>query len=175
MRRPAPAITRLHPSLGHLGSRLEQHIREFSHQIKVMLKTHREQLITRQLLQERLSRTVLWIHATACSLSRLDKSIRDGTNGEALQDETKTVEHLCDLADEQITIQLRGLRHNTDRTMAGAARVAMKQMDSMPHSDYVIPESTPDESALGTGREPDQTHIQQFGSGSLIDRLDLGA
>ncbi len=174
-RRPAPAITRLHPSLGHLGSRLEQHIREFSHQIKVMLKTHREQLITRQLLQERLSRTVLWIHATACSLSRLDKSIRDGTNGEALQDETKTVEHLCDLADEQITMQLRGLRHNTDRTMAGAARVAMKQMDSMPNSDYVIPESTPDESALGTGREPDQTHIQQFGSGSLIDRLDLGA
>ena len=38
----------------------------------------------------------------------------------------------------------------------------------MPNSNYVIPEKTPDESALGKGRVLDQAHIQQFGAGSLF-------
>ena len=173
VRRPAPQITRLHPSLARHQRQLEQLVREFSHVVKMTLKTHREAIISRQSIQERLSLQVLWIHAMACSLSRLDKSIRDGTNGEALAHETKIVEHLCELAAEEIDRQTRLLRHNTDATVPSAAQAIMKQMDALPNSDYVIPEKTPDESARGTGRVPDQTHIRQFGSGSTIQTADV--
>ena len=78
------------------------------------------------------------------------------------------------MADEEITAHLRGLRINADQSIAVAAKAAMKQMDSLPNSDYVIPEKTPDESARGTGRVPDQAHIPQFGSGSTVPTADSG-
>ncbi|MHC4109383.1 MAG: acyl-CoA dehydrogenase family protein, partial [Planctomycetota bacterium] len=175
VRRPAPQITRLHSSLARRQRQLEQLVREFSHVVKMTLKTHREALISRQSIQERLSLQVLWIHAMACSLSRLDRSIRDGTNGEPLEQETKIVEHLCELAAEAVHRQTQLLRRNTDATVPSAAQAIMKQMDALPNSDYVIPEKTPDESARGTGRVPDQTHIRQFGSGSTVAAEDVPA
>ena len=108
-------------------------------------------------------------------MSRLDKSIRDGTNGEPLAQEMKIVEHLCELGAEEIRSQIRLLRRNTDATVPPAAQAIMKQMDALPNSDYVIPEKTPDESARGTGQVPDQTHIRQFGSGSTIEAADVPA
>ncbi len=168
LRRPAPSITRLRPELAHLQRKLEQLVGEFSHQVKMMFKTHREQLITRQMIQYRLSWCVLWIYAMACSLARLDKSIRDRVNGEQLEQEMKTVEHVCEIAQREFRSSIQDLRQNTDRTMRRCAEAAMMQMDSLPNSDYAIPEGTPDESAAGTGRVPDQTHIPQFGSGSIV-------
>jgi hypothetical protein len=49
--------------------------------------------------------------------------------------------------------------------MRRAARVAIEEADELPNSDYVIPEKTPDKSAFGAGKKPDQTHVPQFGSG----------
>ncbi len=53
-----------------------------------------------------------------------------------------------------------------------AADAAWSLLDSMPHSDYIVPEKTPDESAFGNGRPLDQSHIQQFGSGSMAEELE---
>ena len=173
LRRPAPSIKRLRPELAHFQHTLEQLVREFSHQVKMMLKTHREKMITKQMIQYRLSWCVLWIYAMACTLARIDKSIRDGVNGEQLEQEMKTVSYICDIAEHEFRTSVRDLRQNTDRTMLRCAEAAMTQLDSMPNSDYVIPERTPDESALGTGRVPDQTHIRQFGSGSTVAASDI--
>jgi hypothetical protein len=126
---------------------------------------HPRFLITRQMIQARLSIAAVWIHAMMCSLSKMDRSIRRGMAGAALEEEMKVVEHVSALAAEEIDLALRGLRINTDETMRAAARVAIKQIDELPSADYVIPEKTPDESAYGTGKKPDQTHIPQFGSG----------
>ena len=52
--------------------------------------------------------------------------------------------------------------------MLRAAAAALRRAESLPNSDYVLPEKTPDLKARGTGRQPDQTHIQQFGSGSTV-------
>jgi alkylation response protein AidB-like acyl-CoA dehydrogenase len=173
IRRRTPVISRLRPELEHHARELERHIREFGHKVKMMLKIHREELITRQMVQRRLSWCALWIHAMACSLSRLDKSIRDGANGEQLAGETRIVEHICALASHEIAASTRALRQNTDRTMLACAQAAITQVESLPNSDYVIPERTPDEEARGTGRIPDQTHIPQFGSGSTVATADI--
>ena len=37
------------------------------------------------------------------------------------------------------------------------------------------PRAYPEDPSAASGVEQEQTHIQQFGSGSLIDRVDLGA
>ena len=172
VRRSAPAITQFDPRLRHLATRLSQHIREFSHQVKMMLKIHREAMITRQMLQARLSWVVMWIHAVVCTLSRVDRSIRTGTNGESLDQEMRIVEHVCDMADHEIRSAIRELYANTDQTMLACAEVAARQVAALPDSDYVIPEKTPDESGLGAGRVPDQTHIPQFGAGSTAEHAD---
>ncbi len=173
VRRRSPVITRLRPELRHLQGRVESNVREFSHQVRQMLRIHRENLITRQTIQERLSWCALWIHAALCSLARVDRSIRQGANGAALAGELKVVEHVCDQADHEIGKSLRGLRRHTDESMRACAAAARRRMASQPNSDYVIPEKTPDKTARGTGRVTDQTHIPQFGSGSTVETADV--
>ena len=173
LRRPAPTINKLHPRLHKLKTKLEGHVRELSHQVKMMFKVHEEKLITRQMIQRRLSWTAIWIHAMTCCLSKVDSSIRGGRNGAELKDELILVEYACALANKEIETALRELRHNNDKVMRSAAAVALRHIDSLPTSDYVIPEQTPDETVLGKGLEPDQTHIQQFGSGTTVKAADV--
>jgi hypothetical protein len=168
IRRAAPRIGRAHPRLNDLANDLSQRVREFSHQVKMMFKTHEERLITAQMIQYRLSNSVVWIHAMACSLSKLDQSIREGLDGAALEHDLALVQQVFALGGEEIDTCLRGLRTNNDQTMLAASAVALARIDSLPNSDYVLPEKTPDLKARGTGRAPDQTNIQQFGSGSTV-------
>ncbi|MHC5112974.1 MAG: acyl-CoA dehydrogenase family protein [Planctomycetota bacterium] len=168
LKRTAPRISRLSPRLIPLKHQLEQHVRDFSHDVKQMFKVHAEELITNQMIQRRLSLMVLWIHGMVCCLSRLDRTIRSGTNGTALEDELATVEHFCALAARNIENCRRGLRRNADATMRTCAAAALRHISTLPNVEYSIPESTPDETAHGTGRVQDQTHIQQFGSGTTF-------
>jgi hypothetical protein len=173
LRRSKPDIRSLRPELSDLKLKIELNVREFSHQLKMMLKTHREQMITRQMIQYRLSMCAIWIHAMVCCVSRLDKSIRDGTNGEPLADEKRIVEHFCDMADHEIAVLIRALRQNPDETMLRCAKAAMNRNDALADGDYYVPEQTPDTSVRGKGKVPDKTHIKQFGSGSMLEPADI--
>jgi acyl-CoA dehydrogenase family protein 9 len=173
LRRPAPVITRLRPELSPLKEKIERNVCEYSHQVKMMLKIHKEKMVTRQMLQYRLSMCVTWIHAMVCCVARLDQSIRSGSNGEALADEKKTVEYFCDLADHEIATLIRGLYRNPDQTMLAAAQAAMNRNDQLPNSDYYIPEKTPDLEVRGTGKAVDTENIKQFGSGSMLEAADI--
>lgn len=167
LRRPAPIISRIHPQLAGLRVSVEQRVRELSHQVKMMFKEHEEKLITNQMIQARLSMCALWIHAMICSLSKLDRNVRNDLDGDALKYETTVVQHLIDLATLEIDRELRSLRENTDTSMRAAAAEVLKKIDTLPNSDYAIPERTPDQKARGTGKQVDQSAIPQFGSGSL--------
>jgi hypothetical protein len=169
----APVVSRLRPELAHLEGILSRSIREFSHQVKQMLRIHKEQVITRQLIQKRLSWCAMWVHAMACSLSRIDQSIRSGTSGKQLADELKIVEHICAMGAEEIDDAVRKLYRNTDSSMRAAFAAAASQLETLPDSDYVIPEKTPVEAVRGKGRQPDQTHIPQFGAGSTVAEADV--
>ena len=163
----APRISLLDGSLREHAQTLAELTREFSHQVKRMFKVHEESLISKQMIQYRLSSMSIWIHAMTCSLSRLDQSIRTGLNGEDLKRDRDIVNHVCNIARHAFYEAVRHLDDNTDDTMRIAADAAWTLREFLPHSDYSIPERTPNEAARGQGRVPDQTHIQQFGSGSL--------
>ena len=168
IRRPAPRIARVHHRLAGFANDIAQRTREFSHQVKLMFKEHEEKLITKQMIQYRLSNSVVWLHAMTCSLSKLDRDIRKGLDGAALEHDLAIVKHVFALGAEEVDACMRSLWKNNDQSLVSAAAVASKRVESLPNSEYVVPEKTPDTKARGTGRTPDQTHIQQFGSGSTV-------
>ncbi|MEW6745764.1 MAG: acyl-CoA dehydrogenase family protein [Planctomycetota bacterium] len=168
VKRPAPRVTRLHPKLDSLARDLEQRVQEFSHQVRLMFKEHREKLVTNQMIQYRLSMTAMWLYAMVSSLAKVDRSLRNSKDEHAVDDEVTIVRHLCAMGGEEIDNCLRALRKNTDETMRACAAVARHYEKTLPNSSYVIPEKTPDKEAFGTGIVPDQTHIPQFGSGSTL-------
>ncbi len=174
VRRGLPTFSRLDPRLASFGHELMMRIREFSHQVKLMFKEHQETILNAECIHERLSMVALWIHAIACSLSKLDRNLRAGLDGADLEYEMSVVEHLVALGGQGIEEQLRLLRTNTDDTMRRAADAALRRSDGLPNSDYSIPERTPAKEARGTGRPPANPAIPDFGSGSTFDATKLG-
>jgi len=57
--------------------------------------------------------------------------------------------------------------------MASAADAAFEWSKGLPNSEYAIPESTPDASARGHGKQVDQGQIPQFGEGSIFKGEEL--
>ena len=167
IRRAAPRVEGLHPSLRKHADTLAGLTREFSHRVKTSFKDYQEELVTNQLVQRRLSWCCIWIHTICCCLSRLDRDIRNGLEGEQLEHDRALVDHIVVMATSEINANLAGLRHNTDASMRVAADAAWGRLKDMPHSDYFIPEKTPVASAQGNGKPIDIETIQQFGNGSL--------
>jgi alkylation response protein AidB-like acyl-CoA dehydrogenase len=168
-RRPIPTHSRLHPKLRGFGDELMLRIREHSHAVKMAFKEHEEDLITDELTQSRLAMSSLWIHAMACSLSRLDANLRKGLDGAELEYEMAIVSHLCAMANEEIVKELRSLHTNVDASIRTTAAQVMRWIDTMPNDRYDIPERTPDKSAFGKGRPEPTKGIPQFGSGSVYE------
>jgi hypothetical protein len=102
-----------------------------------------------------------------CSLAKLDRNLRAGLAGDQLEYEMATVQHFCAMASLEIDAEIRALHDNADVTMKKAAAAALKRIDTLPNAHYAIPERTPD-TARGTGLRVDQTHIPQFGAGSIF-------
>jgi len=167
IRPPAPSISSLDASLRHHADELEALTREFSHQVKVAFKDHDEQLVTRQMIQRRLSWCAIWLHAMTCVISKFDRDIRNGMDGAALEHDRAIVDHCMAMGAHEIRSEIRSLRENTDDTMQACADAVWKDLPSMPHGDYFVPEGTPIDEARGNGHPTDDEEIQQFGSGSL--------
>jgi alkylation response protein AidB-like acyl-CoA dehydrogenase len=167
LRRPPPPIEGLHPRLETHRRALARMVRDLSHETKRAFARHREKLVSRQLVQYRLSQAAIWTHALACALARADRSLRGAPAGDKVEDELRVVAHVAALAREQVDGAFRALGENSDATLDGAAEAARRATAELPNSDYTIPERTPVASARGTGRTPDPARTQQFGAGSL--------
>jgi acyl-CoA dehydrogenase family protein 9 len=168
IRKSAPKVAKVDPSLRNHATTLSNLIREFSHQVKLMFKEKEEALITNQTTQCRLSWISIWIHAMACSISKMDKSVRDNVGEKQLAHDRAMLDYIMSYGVYKINGWLRGLRQNPDSTMLAAAEKAWEFGESLPNEDYYIPESTPDLSVRGTGKVCEQEAIKQFGSGSVF-------
>ena len=164
VRRKAPTIRNVHPSLRPHADRLCRMIREHSHQLKQAGKRFEDQLFSRQTVQARIADNGIYLHAWACTLSKLDRDVRaHAGNGEGdleFQRDKAAAFHFFDLAETWINQNIRELYVNADESMLLAATAAIKHNDSLPNSDFIIPERSP--VAGGTGKKPKQDGIKQF-------------
>ena len=161
MRKRPPGIEGLHQSLIEHGRRLSKYISEFTYQVKITGKRYDSKMFSAQCAQARLGDVAMWLHAWACSLSKLDQLVRRGTNGpEFTRDKTAAL-HFFDLAELEIKSKITELTEHADDSMTTAAEAALAFADTMPDSDFVLSERSP------TGRQddawqPKQEHIKQF-------------
>ncbi len=159
-----PRITRLHPSLTREAERLSAMVREHAHSFKTASKRFEEAILNRDCVQTRIAENAMWIHAMACTLSKLDRDLKrvNGGAGEDLEfqrDKTAAL-HFCDMAEVAMHANLRALVENADDSMLRAADAALKHNDTLPNELFSIPERSP--TAAGTGRRLKQDGIKQF-------------
>jgi alkylation response protein AidB-like acyl-CoA dehydrogenase len=160
IRRSAPLLTIVHSSLRAEAERFARAVREHSHQFKQASRRYKEAIINRQAVQARVADTAVWLHAWACTLSRLDRDIRRGGEGAEFERDRTAALHFFDLAEVQIRDNVRHLYENDDDSMLAAAAAAIKHNDTLPNDLFVIPEKSP--VAAGTGKKLRQDGIRQF-------------
>jgi alkylation response protein AidB-like acyl-CoA dehydrogenase len=165
IRRPAPPVRGVLPELQPQAQRLSTLVREHAHQFKQASKRYDAAIVHRQAVQARLADNAMYLHAFACTLSKLDKDLR-AANGHAsagdpeLARDRAAATHFFDLAEQAIHANIRELYENPDTTMLAAADAAIAYTDTLPNTAFAIPEKSP--VAKGPGRELRQDGIKQF-------------
>ncbi|MDA1007579.1 MAG: acyl-CoA dehydrogenase family protein [Planctomycetota bacterium] len=175
IRRAVPTHTIVDARIRPLMDELMVRIRDHSHHVKLMFKTHEEQLVTNQFIQARLSMVAVWIHGMSCSLSRLDRDINAGLNGAALAHDLVVVRAFCAFANRQIEIETRALYENQDALTRACGVSVMQWSDTLPNGNYVLPERTPVVAVRGSGLRLDQSSIPQFGAGTTFTGKSLSS
>jgi hypothetical protein len=166
LRKSAPVIHQIDPSLRPIADRLGKMAREHSHQFKLASKHYGEQIVTRQAVQARLADSAMWLHAWACTLSKLDRDLRSKADGPRIDRDQTAAHYFMDMAEREIGDCFRRLFEHDDEAMRTAAEAALRYSATLPNGDFVIPEKSP--VAQGTGRTPDRAAIKQFpGNGVL--------
>jgi acyl-CoA dehydrogenase family protein 9 len=164
VRRRLPSPPPVTPSLAPYAERLARIVREHSHQFKKASKRYKEAIVTRQAVQARLADNAMWIHAWACTLSKLDHDLRrQGGNGSSdleFQRDRAAASHFFDIAEQAIHHNFRDLYENDDDSMLSTAAAALRYTETLPNADFSIPEKSP--VAQGTGRPRKQDGIKQF-------------
>jgi acyl-CoA dehydrogenase family protein 9 len=74
----APDVPVRSPELVHHADRLGAHIRRFNIEVNRALLQHREEILERQYVQERIARAAMELFASACVLSRRDAELQAG-------------------------------------------------------------------------------------------------
>ena len=82
----------LHPSLREHVRYFEKHVAELARFTETMVMRHREKIVDRQLVLERLANMAIELYATACVISRTQSLIAEMGTGQAAREIT-----LCDL------------------------------------------------------------------------------
>ncbi len=170
MKKPAPAVTKLHPSLSKEGDKLSRLIQKHANMFKKASKMYEEKILERQLVQARIANTAIYIHAIACTLSKLDMQIRKGEEGLEFERDKAAALHFVDMAEHWCREQWDAIEpaRNADKTMLKAAEAAMAHNDSMPIDKFILPERSP-LVQKEQGRQPNQTAIKQFPGEGYLD------
>ncbi len=160
IRRSVPPIPSVDPSLRPFAERLSRLVREHTYQFKLASRVHDAAIIDRQAVQARIADAAIWLHAWACTLSRLDRDLRRRRSGPEFERDKTAAIHFFDLAELEIFNAFRALHENPDDTMRTAAQAALSHAETLPNSDFVIPEWS--QNARGSGRTNPQDAIKQF-------------
>jgi alkylation response protein AidB-like acyl-CoA dehydrogenase len=156
----APAVHPVHDSLKQSAAALAALVAEHSHQFKLASKHYGEQIISRQAVQARLADSAMWLHAWACTLSKLDYDLRADDQSEKSSRDRAAAAYFMEMAAAEIRRCHREIFDNEDESMKLAAQAALRYSETLPNDAFAIPEASP--VAKGTGRKVPQAGIKQF-------------
>ena len=162
LRQSVPDAPTVRAELRPFASKLAKTVRQLSHEFKLAAKREEEAIVTRQVVQARLADAAIFIHAWACTLSKLDRDMKAGVNGAAEEAHIASGKHFMELAEVEIYNAFDSLYENADASMRTAADKIFAWADTLPDGNYVLPEKTP---TGRKGKTPNQDGIQQFPGG----------
>ena len=107
---------------------LGRRVRDFGLAVQSMLVKHREEILFRQYVQERLADAACELYASSCALSRLDSLLALG-NGNAAEvgREVKAGRYFLRLSDRRVRSCLEALRDNDDADTTATADAALER------------------------------------------------
>ena len=97
-----PTIQRVDPSLSQYARKLALAIRDHSHQFKLASKRFADQIVSRQCIQARLSDSAMWLHAWACTFSKLDRDVRNLDYDMRISRDHDAAVHFMEIAEQEI-------------------------------------------------------------------------
>ena len=157
----APTIEHIHPSLRPYADQLTALVRDHSHNFKRASKVYAENIVANQTTQARIADSAIYLHAIACVLSKLNDQLHKGESGVQFERDRLAALHFIDIAEHEIRQRFHALFDHDDDSMRTAAKAAMAYSDTLPNSEFSIPEWSPSP-ARGTGRKLKQDGIKQF-------------
>lgn len=160
VKKARPELARVHPSLRSFADRLGGHVQTHTRVFKLVSKQMEEQIVTAGATQARLADTAIQMFAWACVLSKLDQQLADGASGPRWERDKAAGLHFMNLAHERIQRNVRELERNSDASMRRAAAAAYAWVDTLPHADFYIHESSP--THKGQGHAVSEAYIKQF-------------
>jgi alkylation response protein AidB-like acyl-CoA dehydrogenase len=119
-----PAITVRSASLRPFADLLGRRVARFGWAIERALVKHREEILEKQYVQERIADAAIALTTAACTLARIDHELAQGTAGS----DTKTAAELyLRMANRRFDRALRELDHNDDTAATAAADAALRR------------------------------------------------
>jgi alkylation response protein AidB-like acyl-CoA dehydrogenase len=119
-----PVITVASPSLRPHAGLLARRVARFGWAVERVLVKHREAILERQYVQERIADAAIALVTAACTLARIDRELSQGTAG---SDNRTAAELYLRMANRRFDQALYDLDHNDDPQTTTAAEAALRR------------------------------------------------
>jgi acyl-CoA dehydrogenase family protein 9 len=126
----APAVPLRHPALHAEGHRLGRLIQRFDSELQGAMFRHREAILEREYVQERIAIAAVELFAMSAVLSRLDAELPRATRDLATAHPPAAL--LLRTAARRLDRALDALHHNDDDAVTAAANWALRQANGAP-------------------------------------------
>ena len=117
-----PEVPVQHSTLREHAHELARRIRDFSFAVQSMLMKHRENILFRQYVQERLADAACELYASSCTLARLDALLSMGNgNADEIDRDSASGRYFLRLSNRRIKQCLAALSDNDDADTTATA------------------------------------------------------
>ncbi len=120
----SPAVAVSTPMLRPLADSLARHVARFARSVEHVLMTHREAVLMRQLILERIATAAISLVTASCTLARLDAQL---VGKSAAPGDRESAELYLRMAFRRCDESLRALSHNDDSATLAAADATLRR------------------------------------------------
>jgi acyl-CoA dehydrogenase family protein 9 len=119
-----PVVPVEHAELKSDAARLARRVARFAGTVERVLVTHRETVLNRQLILERIANAAIALFTASCTLARLDSQLAANADGPG---DREAAELFLSMAFRRCDLSLHELKHNDDPETLAAAEAALRR------------------------------------------------